>query len=177
VPFGTFVVKFIEPFVEIPSTGNPHRLFKRSVPAEPIKEDIMQMNPYLNFDGTCEEALTFYAKVLGGEIVAMFKGKDTPMADKMPPEGLDRVMHGRISVKGNLLMASDVPPQFKKDMQGFSVSITVEDPAEAEQVFGALSEGAQSVQMPLQETFWAWKFGMFVDRYGTPWMINCEKPM
>ena len=137
----------------------------------------MLMNPYLNFDGTCEEALTFYAKVLSGEILVMLKGKDTPMADKMPPEGLERVMHGRIGVKGQLLMASDVPPQFKKDMQGFSVSVSVADPTEAERIYNALSEGAQNIQMPLQETFWAHKFGTFTDKYGTPWLINCEKPM
>lgn len=137
----------------------------------------MQMNPYLNFDGTCEEALTFYAKVLGGEIVAVVKGKDTPMADKMPPEARDRIMHMRISIGGTLLMASDVPAQFLQKPQGFSVTLSFADPAEAERIYAALSDGAQSIQMPLQETFWATRFGTFVDKYGTPWMINCEKPM
>jgi PhnB protein len=137
----------------------------------------MQMNPYLNFDGTCEEALTFYAKILGGEVVAMIKGKDTPMADKIPPDGLNRIMHGRISAGGSLLMGSDVPPQMLSKAQGFSVTLSFDDPAEAERIYNALSEGAQNIQMPLQETFWAKKFGTFTDKYGTPWMINCENPM
>jgi PhnB protein len=135
----------------------------------------MQLNPYLNFNGQCEEALTFYAKVLGGEIVMILKGKDTPMADTMPAFR-DMVMHGRIKVGGTLLMGSDSGEHYTQP-QGFSVTLNFTDPAEAERIFNALSEGAQKITMPFQETFWAVRFGTFTDKYGTPWMVNCEKPM
>ncbi|MDB5394023.1 MAG: protein PhnB [Rhodospirillales bacterium] len=137
----------------------------------------MQLSPYLNFNGQCEEALTFYAKVLGGEIIMMLKGKDTPMADKMPAEFKDKIMHGRISVGGTLLMGSDAPSEHFNQPQGFSVTLGFTDVAEAERIYNALSESAQKITMAIQETFWAVRFGTFVDKFGTPWMINCEKPM
>jgi PhnB protein len=136
----------------------------------------MQLNPYLNFNGQCEEALTFYAKVLGGEVIMILKGKDTPMADKMPAFR-EMVMHGRIKVGDTLLMGSDTPPEHRNQPAGFSVSLGFTDVAEAERIYNALSEGAQKITMPFQETFWAQGFGTFVDKYGTPWMVNCEKPM
>ena len=136
----------------------------------------MQMNPYLGFDGKCEAAFKFYEKVFGGKIVMMMKYGDGPMAGKTPPEMKDHVMHARMTVgDGVLLMGSDAPPQMYEPMKGMSVSVGIDKPADADRVFAALAEGG-TVRMPIQETFWAQRFGMLTDRFGTPWMINCERP-
>ena len=135
----------------------------------------MQLNPYLNFDGQCEAAFKFYERCLGGKIVAMMTFGETPMAQQTPAASHGRIAHVRLMVGDTVLMGSDGPPGSDTRATGFYVNIGVDDPAEAERVFGALAEGG-TVQMPIQETFWALRFGMFVDRFGTPWMINCEKP-
>ena len=134
----------------------------------------MRVNPYLTFDGDCEEAFKVYEKVLGGKIIAMMTHKDTPAEAHAPPEWRDKILHARLVFGDNLLMASDAPPRRQEKMQGFSVSLVTKDPAEAKRIFNALTEGG-TVTMPLAETFWAVKFGMFRDRFGTPWMVNCEK--
>jgi PhnB protein len=136
----------------------------------------MKMNPYLIFDGTCEEAFKTYARVLGGEIVAMMQAEGTPAAEAWPKDWRNKIIHARLLVDGVALMGSDCPPERYEKMQGFSVTLNIKEPAEAERVFNALADGA-TVRMPLGETFWAAKFGMLTDRFGTPWMINCEKPM
>lgn len=100
---------------------------------------------------------------------------DSPMAAQTASEARSRIMHVRMTAGSAVLMGSDAPPQFFSPPQGFSVSISVNDPAEAERIFNDLADGG-TVRMPLQETFWAMRFGMFIDRFGTPWMINCEKP-
>jgi PhnB protein len=133
----------------------------------------MQTNPYLTFDGNCREAMQTYAKILGGNVVAMITHKDMPEAD-CPAEWGDRIMHARIVFDGNVLMASDTIPGHDEKMQGFSVALQARSADEAERIFGSLSEGG-NVRMPLQETSWAHKFGMLTDRFGTPWMINYEK--
>jgi PhnB protein len=131
------------------------------------------MNPYLTFDGQCEEALKSYAQILGGRIEVMMPHRGTPAEGHVPPESLDRIMHGRIVLGDDVLMGSDaLPGQYQKP-HGFSVSLQIKDPAEAERVFHALAEGGE-VHMPIQETFWAARFGMLVDRFGIPWMVNCE---
>jgi PhnB protein len=135
----------------------------------------MQVNPYLLFDGDCEEAFKTYAKVLGGEIVAMLAAEGTPAEQSWPEDWRKKIIHARMLVDGVSLMGSDCPPEHFEKMQGFSVTLSVKEPAEAERVFKALAEGG-TVRMPLSETFWAKKFGMLTDRFGTPWMINCEKP-
>ena len=134
----------------------------------------MQLNPYLTFNGQCEEAFKFYAQSLGGKIVAMMTHEGTPMAENTPPEWLKKIIHARVMVGDKILMGSDAPPDHYKPMQGFSVTLGIDEPAEADRVFHALSQGG-TVTMPIQETFWARRFGMLVDRFGTPWMINCEK--
>jgi PhnB protein len=134
----------------------------------------MQFTPYLNFNGNCKEAFEFYEKSLGGKIIAMLTHADTPVAASVGPEWHDRIMHARLQIGDAVLMASDSPPESYEQPKGFSVSIHVDDPAEAERIFHALAEGAE-VQMPIQETFWAVRFAMLTDRFGTPWMINCEK--
>jgi PhnB protein len=134
----------------------------------------MQLNPYLMFDGQCEAAFKFYERCLGGKIVTMLKHGESPMAQQVPPELRDRIMHARLALGDKLLMGSDAPPQHHEPMQGFSVTLGIDDPVEAEGIFNALAEGG-TVRMPFQKTFWAVGFGMLVDRFGTPWMINCEQ--
>jgi PhnB protein len=136
----------------------------------------MQINPYLAFDGQCKRAFQFYAKCLHGEIVFMMTNGESPMASQMPPEQHDRVMHASLKVGEEMLAGADAPPEHYRKPQGFCVSLDIKDPAEAERVFGALSENG-TVQMPLQETFWAQRFGMFIDQFSIPWMVNCGKPM
>jgi PhnB protein len=134
----------------------------------------MQLNTYLTFNGQCEAAFKFYAMVLGGKIEAMMPHEGSPMAEHVPPEWRTKIMHARLSVGDTILMGSDATPDHYEPMKGFSVSLGIDNPGEAERVFHALAESG-SVQMPIQETFWAARFGMLVDRFGTPWMINCEK--
>jgi PhnB protein len=134
----------------------------------------MQLNPYLLFDGQCEEALRFYERVLGGRVADMLTHEGTPMESQVPPEWRTKILHARLLFGDRELMASDAPPGRYVKPQGFSVTLQIPDPAEAERVFGALSDGAH-IQMPLQRTFWASRFGMLVDRFGTPWMVNCDQ--
>jgi len=135
----------------------------------------MKLNPYLNFPGTCQEAMNAYAKVLGGEIVAMLAYGDIPGDYPIPDEIRKKIAHARIVIGDQVIMASDSGPDRFKPMQGVSVTLNIPEPAEAERVFKALVEGGTTI-MPLEETFWAHKFGVLVDRFGTQWMVNCEKP-
>ena len=134
----------------------------------------MQLNPYLFFDGQCEAAFKFYEKCLGGKITAMLVHEGTPAAEHVPPEWRNKIMHARLVVGDEVLMGSDAPPDHRQKPQGFSVTLGIDKPADAERIFHALAEGGK-VTMPIEETFWAIRFGMLVDKYGTPWMINCEK--
>jgi PhnB protein len=134
----------------------------------------MELNPYLNFNGTCEAAFKFYEKCLGGKIEMMLSHGASPMADQVPPDWRNKIMHARMTVGGRVLMGSDAPPQHFEKPQGFSVSLGVADPAEAERLFKALAENG-TVRMPIQQTFWAVRFGALVDQFGIPWMINCEQ--
>ncbi len=132
----------------------------------------MQLSPYLTFNGRCKEAIEFYHQHLGGHIQMMMTYGESPMADQVPPEQRDRVLHATLIVGETVLMGADSPPDRYKEPSGFSVSIQLTDAAEAERIFNALSEGG-SITLPLQQTFWAVRFGMFVDRFGIPWMVNC----
>jgi PhnB protein len=132
------------------------------------------MNPYLLFAGDCEQAFKTYAEVLGGEIVAMMQAGGTPAGEAWPKDWQNKIIHARLMVDGVALMGSDCPPDRFEKMQGFSVTLNIKAPAEADRVFNALAERGE-IRMPLTETFWATKFGMVTDRFGTPWMINCEK--
>jgi PhnB protein len=133
----------------------------------------MQVNPYLFFNGQCEEAFKFYERTLGGKIEAIMTRAGTPVEQHVPPEWRNKVLHARLKVGDFALMGSDAPPDRYAKPQGFSVSLQVEKPADAERIFQALAERG-TVQMPLEKTFWAARFGMLVDRFGTPWMVNCE---
>lgn len=135
----------------------------------------MQLNPYLSFKGQCEEAFKFYAQCLGGKIAMKLTYGETPMADQTPPGWRDKIAHMRLVVDDKILMGSDAPPERHDAMKGMMVTLGIDDPVDAERVFHALAENG-TVQMPIQETFFARRFGMLVDRFGTPWMVNCEKP-
>jgi PhnB protein len=134
----------------------------------------MQLNPYLLFSGQCEAAFKFYAQCLGGKIEAMIPHAGTPAEQHSPPEWKEKILHACLSVDGQLLMGSDTPPQHFEQPKGFSVSFQVKDPVAGERIFNTLAEQG-TVKMPFQQTFWAHRFGMLGDRFGIPWMINCEK--
>jgi PhnB protein len=135
----------------------------------------MKLNAYLSFNGQCEAAFKLYEECLGGKITFMMTWGDSPMAGETPPEWSKKIMHVTLALGDSLLQGADASPESYQKPQGIAMSLQLADPAEAERIFKTLSEGGV-VQMPLQETFWALRFGMLVDQFGTPWMINCEKP-
>lgn len=135
----------------------------------------MQINPYLHFNGNCEAAFKFYERVLGGKIEMMMTHAGTPIEKDVPAEWRNKIIHARMTVDAHVLMGSDAPPEHYKKPQGFSVCLNFNDPAKAERTFHALAEKGQ-VTMPFGKTFWAEGFGMLVDQFGAPWMINCEEP-
>ncbi|MEK6325802.1 MAG: VOC family protein [Acidobacteriota bacterium] len=132
----------------------------------------MQLNPHLTFNGQCEEAFKFYQQCLGGNIQTMMTHGDSPMADQVPSEWRDKILHATLIVGETALMGADVPPDHYEEPRGFSVTIQINDTPKAERIFRSLSESG-IVTMPLQQTFWAARFGMVVDRFGIPWMVNC----
>ncbi|HEY6200431.1 MAG TPA: glyoxalase/bleomycin resistance/extradiol dioxygenase family protein [Candidatus Binatia bacterium] len=133
----------------------------------------MQMGPYLTFKGDCEAAFKFYEKCLGGKIEALVPHEGTPAAQQVPPEWRNKILHARLTVGNDVLMGSDAPPERYEKPKGFSVTLNVDKPADADRMFNALADKG-NVTMPIQKTFWAERFGALVDRFGTPWMINCE---
>ena len=135
----------------------------------------MKWNPYIAFDNQCKEAFEFYEKCLGGKIVAMIGYADTPAKEHMPPETGARIMHARLVLGDQVLMGCDAHPAMPYDgIRGCDVAVQVKTPAEAEHLFATLSEGG-TVQMPIGETWNLVRFGMITDKFGVPWMINCEK--
>jgi PhnB protein len=131
----------------------------------------MQLNPYVFYNDNCEAAFKFYEKVLGAKIEALIRSEEAPADMPAAPGREKKIMHGRISIDGQVLMASDAPPEHFHKPQGFSVSLTVNDPAEAERKFNALAEGG-SLNMPFGKTFFSKGFGMCTDQFGIPWMVN-----
>ena len=138
-----------------------------------------QFEPYLSFDGNCAEAMKFYEKTLGGKIeMSMTYGDAPPMPGQAAPTGdaAKRVMHVAMTVDGQRLLASDMPPGMAYEpMKGITVSLAYPDAAKGKAIFDAMSAGGK-VTMPYQKTFWAEGFGMFTDRFGTPWMVNAGDP-
>ena len=133
----------------------------------------MQLNAYLSFKGDCEGAFAFYVQCLGAKIGEVFRYAGTPMANQVPPEWQNKIMHGSLTLNGQVLMGADMMPEQYEAPKGFSLSLHPKNVAEAERIFHALADGGQ-VTVPLEKTFWAARFGMVVDRFGIPWMINCE---
>lgn len=136
----------------------------------------MQINPYLVFPGTCREAFGVYANVLGGEIEMMSTHADIPPGEAHHgPEMKDKVLHAQLVAGGQAIMGSDAPVDMYQKPQGSMVTITVDTPDEAERIYAAFMDGGQAF-MEMQETFWALRFAMLADRFGTQWMISCNKP-
>ncbi|SFC60109.1 PhnB protein [Polaromonas sp. OV174] len=145
----------------------------------------MLVQPYLFFDGRCEEALNFYKAAIGAEVTAMMRYSDSPEppspemcaggsgASKISP---NHIMHANFRVGDTQVMASDGMAEGKAEFKGFSLSITASDDAQAQRLFKALGDGGQ-VQMPMTETFFATSFGMVADRFGVSWMVINPKPM
>jgi PhnB protein len=132
----------------------------------------MRLNTHLSFAGDCQAAFECYEKCLGGRITLMMKYGDLPA----PPEARqDKIIHATISIGDQVLTGGDVASADYRQPQGFSVLLSAEGIAEAERIFAALAE-AGDVRVPLGETFWAARFGMLADRFGTPWIIQCAKP-
>jgi PhnB protein len=134
----------------------------------------MKLNPYLSFDGRCGEAFRFYEKALGGRITFMQTLGESPMASSTPPESHGRVMHVTLHIGDQVLQGADAPPGQFTTPGGFCVALHFDDAAEGQRVFDALAQNGR-VQMPFQETFWARGFGMLIDEFGMPWIVNAEQ--
>ena len=130
----------------------------------------MQVQPYLQFDGRCEEAIEFYKSALGAKVEAIMRFKDGPDCMEMPQGTADKVLHSCFRIGESTIMASDGYCKGKPEFQGFSLTITAPDKSEADRLFSALGKGG-AVQMPLAETFFSPRFGMVADRFGVSWMI------
>ena len=133
----------------------------------------MQMNPYLNFKGDCEAAFKFYEQSLNAQLGPIFRYADSPMEHLVPADWSDKIMHGSVTVGNQVLMGADVAPDQYQEPKGFSLSLQIPSVADAERIFRDLSSGGRVV-MPLEQTFWAARFGVVVDRFGIQWLINCE---
>ena len=134
----------------------------------------MRVETYLFFDGRCEEAIEFYKKVLGAEVTMLMRFKDSPEPPQpgmIPPGSENKIMHVSFRVGDTTVMASDGRCTGQANFQGFSLSLTVANEAEADRKFAALAEGGQ-VQMPMAKTFWSPRFGMVTDRFGLGWMVT-----
>jgi PhnB protein len=130
---------------------------------------------YLAFDGNCADAMRFYEKALGGKLEVLMRGAESPIAAQMPKDFAHRILHARLALPGGgLLYAGDAPAHVPyPGIKGVSIALDYDTVAAAETVFATLAEGGQ-VQMPMQSAFWARRWGMVVDRFGTPWIVNGE---
>lgn len=139
---------------------------------------MIQIQPYLFFEGRCDEAIAFYREVLGAEVQLLMRYADNPEAEVpawLPPGSGNKVMHATLQIGHSVVMASDGMCSGKTAFNGFKLSFNVADAAAAERVFKALGEGGQ-VEMPLTATFWSPCFGMLVDRFGLSWMVSVPGP-
>ena len=132
----------------------------------------MKVNPYLNFNGQCAAAFKFYEEVLGGKITSSMTWGEMPGADQFPPEQHKLIMHSTLNVGDETIMGADSPMGYEQP-KGINVSIHVKSVPEGERIFNALAQNG-SMTMPFQKTFWSAGFGMCVDQFGIPWMVNCE---
>jgi PhnB protein len=133
----------------------------------------MQMNPYLSFNGQCEAAFKLYEQCLGGQLGAIFRYAGTSLADQVPADWQDKVMHGSVTIGEQVLQGADVAPDRYEEPKGFSLSLQMTSTTDAERIFRELGRDGRVV-MPLEKTFWAALFGVVVDRFGIQWLINCE---
>ena len=130
---------------------------------------------YLAFNGTCADAMRFYEQALGGKLEVLMSGADSPMAEQMPKEFANRILHARLVLPGGgMLYAGDAPAHVPYEgIKGVSIAVDYDSVAQAQTVFAALAAGGQ-VTMPMQPAFWAKTWGMCIDRFGTPWVVNGE---
>jgi PhnB protein len=135
----------------------------------------MQVQSYLFFNGRCEEAIEFYKKTLGAKVEMMMRFKEAPGDHQCAPGSENKIMHSCLRIGDTAVMASDGMAQGKPEFKGFSLTISAKDKAEADRLFGALSDGGQ-VQMPLGETFFSPRFGVLSDKFGVGWMVIVEPP-
>ena len=130
----------------------------------------MQLNTYLNYGGNCEEAFRFYEQHLGGKITSIARHRDAPAATDVPPDWKDAVLHARLTLVGTELMGADIPPDRFQPMRSAYLSLTVDSTDEAERIYKLLTDGGQ-IFMPMEETFFAYRFAMLRDKFGTSWML------
>ena len=133
----------------------------------------MRIDTYLSFNGNCEEAFAHYVHCFRGQLGPISRYAGSAMAGEAPDHWGEKVMHGSITVAGHVIMGADPPPQRYEAPRGFTLNVQIGTVHEAERVFAELSVGGNII-MPLQQTFWAARFGVCVDRFGIPWQINCE---
>jgi PhnB protein len=136
----------------------------------------MKLNTYLNYGGNCEQAFRFYERQLGGKITMMMTHADQPLPKDAPPDWGKAVLHARLTIGDTELFGSDVPPGRFQPMRSVYLSLAITSIDEAERIYALLAEGGE-VFMPMQETFWALRFAMLRDKFGTSWMINHDRPM
>ena len=136
----------------------------------------MKLHTYLNYGGNCEQAFRFYEKKLGGKITMMMTQDQQPGANKVPPELQKAILYARMTIGETELMGSDVAPDKFQPMRSVYLSLTTASTEEAERIHALLSDGGQ-IFMPMQETFFAYRFSMLRDKFGTSWMIIHERPM
>jgi PhnB protein len=136
----------------------------------------MKLNPYLNYGGNCKEAFEFYAKNLGGKINAMMTFADQPNPANAPPDWKNKIMYASMSIGQTEIMGSDAPADRFQPMRSVYLSLTVDSTPEAERLYKQLTEGGE-IFMPMEETFFAHRFAMLRDKFGTSWMILHQKPM
>ena len=130
----------------------------------------MFVQPYVFFDGRCEEAVDYYKSALGAEVKSLIRFKESPDQSMVAPGTAEKIMHGEITIGDTTILVSDGRCGGNPGFQGFSLSITVEDEADVDRLFNPLAESGQ-VQMPLMETFFAKRFGMVIDKFGVMWMV------
>jgi PhnB protein len=136
----------------------------------------MQTLAHLHYKGNCREAFNYYARTLGGKVVFAMTYGESPIAAHSPQEVHDQIIHARLDLGSDgTLLGCDTPSERYQAPQGFNVAVSFDDPNDAERAFNALADGGNIV-MPFAETFWSRRFGMCTDRFGIPWMVNCQKP-
>jgi PhnB protein len=136
----------------------------------------MQLATHLAFKGNCRQAFEFYATTFGGRILMQLTYGEAPIAGGSSPEMSEQIMHARLDIDGQHLMGADAPPGRYQTPQGTMVSVSLSDLERARRIFETLAEKGK-ITMPFQETFWARGFGMCIDRFAVPWIVNCEKPV
>jgi PhnB protein len=135
----------------------------------------MQLHTYLNYGGNCEQAFRFYEKHLSGKITMLMRHGEQPGPGQVPPEWNGKVLHAHLSIAGTALLGADIPPDRFQPMRSAYLSLNVDSIEEAERIYELLSEGGQ-IFMPMEETFFAHRFAMLRDQFGTSWMLLHQKP-